>query len=201
MDILLKILDPDDTSTGGGSASALAGAMAGALVAMVARLSTDKEEDGGAFYTLISTQAEQLSQELLLGSREDAQAFQSVRGAYQLPHQTETEKAVRQKAVQSAWLEAARVPLENAERCFQIFELGSGLTGQVNANVLSDLNCAMLLARAGLLGCLENVHINLPAIKNQTAALQLAGQASALSNRLAALELNPPSDHISNDSQ
>ncbi|MFI5038230.1 MAG: cyclodeaminase/cyclohydrolase family protein, partial [Solirubrobacterales bacterium] len=35
----LRVLDPADNSTGGGTASAIAGAMAAALVAMVARLS------------------------------------------------------------------------------------------------------------------------------------------------------------------
>jgi len=38
-----KVLDPEDTTTGGGTASAIAGAMAGALVAMVARLPSGRD--------------------------------------------------------------------------------------------------------------------------------------------------------------
>ncbi len=47
----LKVLDPEDSSTGGGSAAAISGAMAGALVAMVCRLcaKAPETEDGEAF--------------------------------------------------------------------------------------------------------------------------------------------------------
>ena len=43
LETFLKVLDPSDRTTGGGSASAIAGAMAGALTAMVAELSIDKK--------------------------------------------------------------------------------------------------------------------------------------------------------------
>jgi formiminotetrahydrofolate cyclodeaminase len=39
----LKVLDPADRTTGGGTASAIAGAMAGALTTMVAKLSLGKK--------------------------------------------------------------------------------------------------------------------------------------------------------------
>lgn len=185
MDTYLKVLDPADTSTGGGSASAIAGAMAGALLAMVARLSEAAQDKVQIrFYERISTQAGQTSQELLEGSQEDALAFQGVRRAYQHPRQTDEAKLARQQAVQAAWLRAASVPLENAGRCLRVVELGSELAGRVNPKVISDYRCALLLARAGLLGCLENVYINLPAIKDVTLAEQLARQARDLSERL-----------------
>lgn len=189
MEILLKILDPTDTSTGGGSASALAGAMAGALVAMVARLSaTAQNEAGQPFCTRIFTQAEELSRRLVQGGQADSEAFQSVRRAYKLPSQTEEENAVRRLAIQAAWLEAARVPLDNAERCLQVCALGVELFTCANPNALSDLTCAGLLARAGGLGCLENVKINLPSIKDPATVAALADHAARLSEQFAALE-------------
>lgn len=190
METFLKVLDPEDASTGGGSASAIAGAMAGSLAAMVARLSLDlqADEQGRAVCERIYSQAGRLSLELNAGSQADAWAFQSVRSAYQLPRQTDDEKSARQKALQAAWLEAARVPLENAGRCLQICELSAELSPLANPRALSDLHCAQLLARAGLLGCLENVRINLPAIKDPGLAAGLAEQADRLDQRLALLE-------------
>ena len=40
----LRVLDSSENTTGGGTASAVAGAMAAALVAMVARLSLGKQD-------------------------------------------------------------------------------------------------------------------------------------------------------------
>ena len=49
----LRVLDPADNSTGGGTAAAVAGAMAAALVGMVARLSIGKKRaDTESFFTV-----------------------------------------------------------------------------------------------------------------------------------------------------
>ncbi len=179
----LKVLDPDDNSTGGGTASAVAGAMAGALVAMVARLSVGKEDmEPDAFYAELGGAAETLSAELFKGGHQDSQAFEAVRHAFRLPKGNDQEKSVRREAIQAAWVHAARVPLANAERCNQVLILGMQLRGRSNPNAASDLACAMYLARAGLLGCLENVEINLPAIKDPQVAAELAERVSALRN-------------------
>ncbi len=65
----LRVLDPDDNSTGGGSASAIAGAMAAALVAMVSRLSiTPQAAEPAVFYQEIAGSATALS-EITAGRR------------------------------------------------------------------------------------------------------------------------------------
>lgn len=183
----LKVLAPQDNATGGGTASAVAGAMAGGLVAMVARLSIGKAgEDGdngmepASFYEELDAKAQRLASELFDGGRQDSQAFEGVRSAFRLPKGTDEEKATRREAIQAAWAHAARVPLTNAERCARVLELGAQLRGRSNPSAASDLNCALFLARAGLLGCVENVEINLPAIKDQQLATELAERARAL---------------------
>jgi len=177
----LKVLDPADNSTGGGTASAVAGAMAGALVAMVARLSIGKEGmEPEPFYEELGASAQNLSTRLFSGGHLDSQAFEAVGAAFRLPKQSDEEKSARREAIQAAWAQAARVPLANAEYCGQVLELGEQLRGRSNPNAASDLACAMYLARAGMLGCLENVDINLPAIKDPQLAAELAERAGRL---------------------
>jgi formiminotetrahydrofolate cyclodeaminase len=108
--------------------------------------------------------------------------------AFKLPKETEADRETRKQVIQSAWYEAARIPLENAACCLKLLELTSRLTGRIKPNVLSDLTCANLLARAGFWGCLENVKINLPSIKDPLAASQLAKQVDSLIEQLASLD-------------
>ncbi|MEI6385481.1 MAG: cyclodeaminase/cyclohydrolase family protein [Spirochaetota bacterium] len=204
METYLKVLDPDDSSAGGGSASAIAGAMAGALLALVARFSrpslrkkafsapADLAEGlsvgsaGASPDALddaacegIALRAIALSQRLHAGAREDTEAFQAVRDSYRLPRASEAEKAKRQLEVQAAWVLATRKPLENAEACLALLELGRELRLTVNPNVHSDYSSGIYLARAGLLGCLDNVSINLPSLRDEGLAAAIALRAAA----------------------
>ncbi len=167
IDAFLNVLDPADNATGGGTASAVAGAMAAGLVAMVARLSVGKEGmQPDAFYAPIIEEAHRLAEELFFGGWEDSSAFGRVRAAIKLPKDTDEQVAARSRAMQDAWVSAANVPLANARRCKRTAELAEALAGESNAAAASDLLCAAELVRAGLAGCAANVRINLPAIKN-----------------------------------
>ena len=177
----LRVLDPADNSTGGGTASAVAGAMAAALVGMVARLSVSKKRaDRESFFSVASAEAEHLSGTLFGGGHEDAQAYDAVRAAYGLPKHTEEQRVERRQAMQHALLDAARVPLANAEGCRRVLELCALLDGRSNPNAASDLECARLLAHAGLLGCLANVEINLSSITGIDVKTELSKRADEL---------------------
>ena len=177
----LKVLDPADNSTGGGTASAVAGAMAAALVSMVARLSLGKPGmESESFYREISLQAADLSRRLYQGGAADSQAFEAIRAAYRLPKATPEEKKRRLSAIQEATLRAGRIPLENAEACRTVLSLQLGLRGRFNANAASDLECAAYLARAGLSGCLANVEINLRSLKEPGVVAELSARVHLL---------------------
>jgi len=181
IDAFLKVLDPRDNSTGGGTASAVAGAMAGGLVAMVARLSAGKPGmESNSFYANIDGAASRLSMELFDGGRQDSEAFGSVGSAYRMPKETEADKEKRSAAIQASWEQAAQIPILNAQRCAEVLELAQRLSGCSNLNAASDLECAVHLARAGLLGCVANVEINLSSIKDQDLASELAELAYEL---------------------
>ncbi len=183
-DTLSKILDPDDSSAGGGSASALAGAMAGALISMAAALSEPEADKSAAARVLDgASRARTLSRMLRAGADEDTLAFRAIRDSYRLPKTTEEEKAARSIAIGKAWAEATGVPLENASRCLAILEIGAELESLISPKVHSDYSSGLYLAQAGLLGCLDNVAINLPSLKDSLAAAEIASRAAAIRAR------------------
>jgi formiminotetrahydrofolate cyclodeaminase len=164
---LLRVMDATDNTTGGGTASSIAGAMAAGLAAMVARLSMGKKDLAPReHYESIAAEAEKLCADLFNGGHEDAAAFDEVRAAYRLPKDTAEDKAARSRAIQEAMIHAAEVPLANAEHCSRILELCRILEERYNTSAASDLECAGYMAVAGLKGCAANVKINLPYIKD-----------------------------------
>ncbi len=173
VDAFWKVLDPTDNATGGGTASATAGAMAAGLTAMVARLSLGKDLQPDEYYQPIIAEAEALAVELFDGARIDSQAFEQVMAAFKLPKDTDADQAARSEAIQAGWQHAAQVPLDNARRCHRVSELAAMLEGKSNPDAGSDLLCAIQLAQAGKAGCIANVQINLPSIKDAAASQAL----------------------------
>lgn len=173
----MRVLDANDNSTGGGTASCVAGAMAAGLAAMVARLSMGKKDLAPPeHYEAIAEEAEKLSQALFNGGYEDAAAFDAVSSAYRLPKDTEDAKAARSRAIQAAMVHAAEVPLANAKRCKRVLMLCRTLESSYNQNTASDLECAGYLALAGLKGSAANVRINLPYIKDPEICREFEGE-------------------------
>ncbi len=167
IEAFLRVLDTEDNSTGGGTASSIAGAMAAGLIGMVARLSSGKEGlDTPEHYDRIAQEAERLSRKLFDGGGEDSAAFDRVSAAYKMSKDSPVAKAERSSAIQKAMVNAAEVPLSNAGACRRILELCATLERSYNHNAASDLQCARYLAAAGFRGCAANVRINLPSIKN-----------------------------------
>ncbi len=183
----LRVLDPADNSTGGGTASAVAGAMAAALCAMVARLSIGKKGmQPEAFYRPLVEEGERLAKELMDGGREDSLAFDRVREVYRLPKDGQAQQAERKAAIAAAMLHATRVPLAGARGCARVLELCQALAGRSSPNAGSDLGSARALAAAGLAGCLANVEINLPGVAGGEAKVEIEQEAARLSALLAA---------------
>ncbi len=136
---------------------------------MVARLSIGKKDlESSTHYQSIAKKAVGLSLELLAGSNKDSDAFAEVNKAYGLPKETDEQKTIRNQPVKTAMTICAQVPLHNAALCRQVLELCRQLTKSYNQNASSDLECAQLLAEAGLTGCAANVRVNLPYLKDES---------------------------------
>jgi len=163
----LEVVDPENNATGGGTASAIAGAMAAGLAGMVARVSMGKEGlRGDAFYEEVDARARALTRDLLAGAEDDSQAFGHVMRAYRMPKETDEQKSARSAAIQAGLAGATVVPLKNGESCAEVGRLLERLTPSHNTNATSDLEVGRRLAVAGIEGCIDNVEINLGSIKD-----------------------------------
>ncbi len=162
----LNALAAGTPAPGGGSAAAYSGAAAAALVAMVARLTVGRKK-----YSQVQDQmqsvlerAEGLRQELTLAIERDAQAFNAVMAALRLPKDSSEQEQVRLKALETATLHAARVPLEVADLSVNVLRLAAQVVSAGNVNAVSDGMSGAALARAALTGAACNVRINLASL-------------------------------------
>ncbi|WP_101696591.1 cyclodeaminase/cyclohydrolase family protein [Clostridium minihomine] len=160
----------NEPAPGGGSVSALAGALAASLAEMVAQLTIGKKgyEDVSEEMTLLVPQAAALRAELLDEITRDSTSFNAYMDALGLPKETEEEKAVRRQAMQDALKEAAEVPLSVAKTAAKIMPIASVLVKKGNSNAVTDGLVAAMMTRTAVLGALLNVKINLGSIKDDT---------------------------------
>lgn len=178
----LERLAAGTPTPGGGSAAALGGALGGALLQMVCRLTIGRDEarpHEAALGALLG-QAADLEARLLDLVDEDARAYDEVMKALKMPKTTDDEKAARRLALRRANAAATDSPLRTAEACHAILGLAAELAGIGNRNALSDIGSAAQLAQAGLRGAVMNVRINLPGLQDPAQAEQFETRAGTL---------------------
>ena len=153
---------------GGGSAAALAGTLAAALVAMVARLTIGKKAYAAveAQAREILAEAEQLRAELRRLVDEDAAAYEGVSRAYKIPKDT----AGRAQAIDEALAAAARPPAEVVKLGRRLLALAQTIEQIGNKNAVSDARVAGMLATTAIDGATENVNANLAGMSDQARA-------------------------------
>lgn len=157
---------------GGGSVAAHAAALGAALAQMGAGLTIGKKKYvtvEGEMKTL-AQKATALRQQLSALVERDAQAYETVRSAYQLPG--DTDKAVSEKAdaVRKALLFAAEVPLETARAAAAVGEIASAIAERGNTNAVTDACVAALMAEAACKGAVWNVRVNVASLDAEAKA-------------------------------
>ena len=167
---------------GGGSASALAGAMAAAMVEMAANLTIGREKfrDVEAEMKVVLGRAGELRDLMLAAVEEDTDAFDEVSQAYKMPRDSDTEKASRTEAIQQALKGATEVPLRVAKAAMETYQLAQVAMEKANPNVASDARVAMLLAEAARDGARANVDINLGMIKDEAFLTRMRDELEAI---------------------
>ena len=190
----LARLATDDPVPGGGSASALAGAMAAALVHMVVELTTGRPAaaEHEERLTEIRLAAAGIQSELLSLAHADAVAYASVVTARRLPKETDGDREARRVQLDAAVREATRTPLSIARRAAEVLALAEELAPIGNRHAVSDVGVAGLLAGAAIRGAAMNVEINLPSLPEDEplraeARRELDALVSGLTDREAAV--------------
>jgi formiminotetrahydrofolate cyclodeaminase len=175
---------------GGGSVSALAGALASSLAAMVAALTLNKEAyaDRSPEMHRLHDTATELQNELLEAVDRDAQSYREVLSAYRLAKSTDEERRQRAEAIQAAFRHATEVPLQVAEAALQILELAGTAVRRGNPDMRTDAGVGALLARSAALGALMNARINLGSLKDKKFAVQMEERIGQVQQKVIRME-------------
>lgn len=157
---------------GGGTAAAIALGQASALTVMVCDLTIGKEKwqegwDIAEEAMLLSVKIMSRAGDL---ADEDSDAFDEVMASFKLPKGTDEEVSIRRTAIRNATLKATEKPYETAELALDLLKVLPELARKGNANAVSDIGVAGLLASAACKGALFNVDINLGSLPDDYAA-------------------------------
>ena len=158
----VDITASETPAPGGGSVSALCGALGTALGAMVANLSANKKgwEEKTEWFADIAEKLQHAKSQLLQLIDKDTLAFNSVMNAYALPKNTDSEKQIRKKAIENATYHAMLVPYETMKVAIECMDLLQLIAEQGNPNSISDVGVGAMCIKTAVLGAAINVKIN-----------------------------------------
>jgi glutamate formiminotransferase/formiminotetrahydrofolate cyclodeaminase len=173
---LLDALEAPAPSPCGGSAAALAGAMAAALVALVARQSTNWDESRG-----VAAQSSALRSRLVGLASEDIRAYAAALEALSAAHETEG-RGRHDHLLGVALANAADVPLEIARTAADVAELAALAASAGKEALRPDATTAAALAEAATRSAARLVEVNLATLPGDGRRDAAAAHAAAASD-------------------
>jgi formiminotetrahydrofolate cyclodeaminase len=182
---------------GGGSASAMAGALGCALLAMVAQIGARRAEAADAErLRWLAGEAERLRAALVEQERTDAGVYERMVATVRAARATAGDPGAA-RAAEAARVDATEVPLVTAELAAEALALAAELAEVGLVRTASDQLVAAHLLRAGLEGGVSTVAFNLRELASGRLRDQLAVRvgrleearrtAAALTDRLTAM--------------
>lgn len=184
----LNELSSSSPAPGGGSASALAGAIGAGLISMVCRLTLGKKKyaDEQAEMESVLQQSKRLRAGMAKLVDEDTEVFKEVMAAFSLPKETSEEQEHRTAAIQAATKKATLVPLNLMRLTDEAIVLAKIVAEKGNRNSVSDAGVAALMLQAACSGAALNVRINLSSLKEESFVQETAGQMKGIAQRVEA---------------
>jgi methenyltetrahydrofolate cyclohydrolase len=178
---------------GGGATAALHAAQAAALLVMTARYTDGpRYAEHADTVAKIIREADRLREVSASLIAVDGEAFGAVAAAYQLPKDTDEQRAARAAAIAAAMVTASSPPAELIGIGARLLDLAEALQPIVNRTVAGDVAAAVQAVRAAVATSGVNVAANLAGISDDgardrlTAALRAADDLELRVSRLTA---------------
>jgi formiminotetrahydrofolate cyclodeaminase len=160
---LLDAFASSEPVPGGGSASALAGAVGTSLLIMVAGLPktrTGMDEERTAL-AAATARLRPVRDTLSALVDRDSEAYTSVLHAFRLPKSTDAEKTARRGAIDRAMRAATETPLETMRACQEALHEAAIVAANGARSAASDVGVAITLLWAASQGAGLNVDTNI----------------------------------------
>lgn len=169
----VNLVDSKNATPGGGSVAALVSALGNALIGMVAHLTVGKkkflelDESLQSMFNENFNRVVEIKNELLELVDEDAKSFSLVMESYRLPKNTDEEKAIRDREVEKATINAMDVPIKILDLSIDTLRLIDIFVEHGNMGAMSDVGIGAILLNASVKGAVLNIKINLSSISDK----------------------------------
>lgn len=172
----------ESPAPGGGSISALSGALGIALGTMVANLSSHKRgwDDKWEYYSDFAAQGAQIAAKFTHYVDEDTAAFNKIMDAFSLPNVSDSDKAKRSQAIQDATKYAIEVPFNVMKLTEQTIPILNEMVLNGMQSSLSDCGVGALCMKTAVSGACLNVKINAATLKDKDFAAKVLADATLL---------------------
>ncbi len=165
----VDLLSTDAPAPGGGSVSALSGALSAGLCSMVSSLTfgklSEKKRKTRTELERKGNKAQSLKARLVTAIDRDTEAFNKVIAAFRIKADSENEAKARHAKILEAYTHATQVPLEVATDCLSALRLSLWTLQNGIETAKSDSAVALKMAYSGFKGASYNVNINLKELK------------------------------------
>jgi glutamate formiminotransferase/formiminotetrahydrofolate cyclodeaminase len=180
----------ESPAPGGGSVSAAVGALGAALGGMVANLSAHKQgwDERWEEFSEWASKGKSSYLALLALVDRDTQAFNSIIAAYRAPQTTDSEKELRDSAIQAAVRLAVEVPLEVMDKALESMLVIQKMAEIGNPQSASDAGVGALCARAAVRGAFLNVRTNCKELDDDRAVRDFLARGECIEQQAERVE-------------
>lgn len=181
-----------EPAPGGGSVSAMAGAMGASLLAKVCALTVGKKKyaDAAAELSDVMDKLQGHEKFFIKAIDDDTTEFNKVMAGYKMPKSTEEEQKARDAAIQAALKGAADVPFSVVNECAAVLELGKSVAAKGYTGALTDAMVGAYMALCASRGAALNARINLKDINDVIFKARMeAGLAAAEAKIISAVDV------------